>query len=162
MKKIPLTQGKVALVDDKDYEALMKWKWFYLTSPISKLGYAARTVKVNGKRKHILMHRVILNTPFGYQTDHVNGDGLDNRKVNLRIATRSQNQCNTNKRQDNTSGFKGVSWHKQNKRWQAYIGLKAKQIYLGLFKDKDEAALAYNEAAIKLHGEFAHLNQIDN
>lgn len=113
-----------------------------------------------GQRGTIFMHRVILNTPLGYETDHSNGDGLDNRKENLRIATASQNKWNRNKYKNNTSGYKGVSWEKDRGRWRAYIILKTERIHLGYFNDKHEAARAYNAAAIKYHGEFACLNQV--
>lgn len=155
MKEIPLTQGKVAIVDDEDYEALTKWKWCYHKNPRNNSGYAVGNSRnQDGKRITIRMHRVILDTPPGYETDHVNGNGLDNRKDNLRVATHSQNKWNTDKPADNTSGYKGVSWDKRKEKWQAQVRFNNKYIHLGRFKKKLEAAIAYNKAAIKYHGEF--------
>jgi len=160
MKKIPLTQGKFALVDDEDFEWLNQWKWYY--SKVGKDGiggYAMRKFRVNGKQKTIRMHRLINNTPDGMDTDHDNGNKLDNRRKNLRDATTSQNQINRKKGRGNySSRFKGVFWHKVTKKWHAQITLNGKRIHLGLFVSELAAAAAYDEAAIKFHGEFASLN----
>lgn len=158
MKYIKLTQNKRAVVDDKDYEILNKVKWHY--SDYGKTGYAKR-YNPNKKPYLLRMHRVILSAPKGMEVDHINGDGLDNRRENLRLATRAQNTLNRHLPPiNNTSGYKGVAWHKQNKRWRAYITVKYKQISLGLYDTKKEAAIAWNIAAIKYYGDFAHLNKI--
>ena len=162
MKQIPLTQGKVALVDDADYDRLMAMgKWHYTAQ-----GYAARSYgykrESDGRRsnKTILMHRMVFNTSEGMDTDHIDNDKLNNQRNNLRVCTRSENKQNCGKRCNNTSGYKGVSWSKSKKRWQVFIWIKYKQINLGIFTDKIEAAKVYNEAALKYHGEFARLNEI--
>jgi hypothetical protein len=106
------------------------------------------------------MQNVILPPPEGRLVDHENQDGLDNRRANLRIATRSQNNANQRRRKDNTSGYKGVVWHKRERRWQAQIQVEGKCLYLGGFDDPKDAAQAYNVAAFTHFGEFARLNEI--
>lgn len=156
MKKIKLTQGKVALVDDEDFEELNKHKWF-----IYSIGYAARYIRINKtKRKMISMHRIIMGRPAGMEVDHINHNILDNRKKNLRIVTHGQNMYNMKLSKSNTSGYKGVSWSKTAKKWSGLIQVNNKSIWLGNFKIKEDAAMAYNEAARKYHGEFAKLNKI--
>jgi hypothetical protein len=154
--KIPLSQGKFTIVGPKDYAYLMQWKWYY------NVGYAARTDRTSGQRT-IWMHRVILKRmsfkDFA-QTDHKDRDGLNNCRYNLRPATVSQNQCNANKPKNNTSGYKGISWHKQDRKWRARIQTNRKPIYLGCYDNLKEAADVYNEAACKYHGEFAVLNRV--
>lgn len=149
MRQIPLTQGKYALVDDDDFDWLNQWKWSF-----SGTRYAWRGKGVN----RILMHRLILNPAQGFFTDHKNGNGLDNRKSNLRIASLSQNQWNYSIPKSNTSGFKGVSWYKKTKRWQAQIKKYSKSIHIGYFKTRIQAAKAYNLKAKELFGEFALIN----
>jgi hypothetical protein len=151
MKEIILTQGKVAIVDDDDYEWLNRLKWRYNT------GYAGRTIGSRKNQKSVYMHRLILQVPDGLETDHINHDTLDNRKENLRICTRSENNCNrANKR--NTSGFHGVHFNKEYKEWYATIMVNRLKKYLGNFKTAEEAARAYDKAARELHREFANLN----
>lgn len=150
MREIVLTQGKVALVDDEDYEFLNQFKWLYHNK-----GYADRNLpRVNSKQKRQSMHRLINNTPEGFETDHIDGNKLNNQRSNLRMATPSQNQWNTNKRINNTSGFKGVSWHKGTKKWQAKINFKGKRKYLGLFDTPEAASQAYESKAKELFAEF--------
>ena len=150
MKKIKLSRGKYTIVDDEDFEWLNRWKWSY-----NSLGYA----RMGQNYKTILMHRLIMNTPHGMETDHINGNGLDNRRSNLRICTRSQNKMNTCLSSKNTSGYKGVCWNKNSKKWRAEIEYK-KSICLGYFDNKIDAAKAYNQKAKELFGEFAKLNKI--
>jgi hypothetical protein len=162
MKKITLTQGKFALVDDENYEDLIQFKWCAIR--VRNTFYAERSVRVNGKKRIERMHRRILGLKSGdgKRVDHINHDGLDNRNKNIRICTNRENQQNqTIKRSNNTSGYKGVHWHKQAKKWQAQIQVDSQYKYLGLFKSKVKAAQAYNDAAIKYFGEFANLNQIN-
>lgn len=152
MKEIPLTRGYVALVDDEDYDQLMKYKWLYLST-----GYAARNPR-NGDTSTttILMHRQILGLNGILQVDHISCDKLDNRRSNLRVVTPHQNCFNRGKNSNNRSGHKGVCWHSIGKKWRAYINLDRKQIHLGLFDDKMEAHKAYQRAASKYHGVCAH------
>lgn len=150
-KQIPLTQGKVAIVDDDMYEYLMQWKWSAIKSRSTY--YAKR----NGGfpfRKMILMHRVIMNTPDGMETDHRDHDGLNNTRANLRNCTRSQNLRNHKTR--NSSGFKGIKMHQG--KWRADIYVDGKRIYLGSSSNAEDAAKLYDEAAKKYFGEFANLN----
>ena len=162
MKEIQLTQGKVALVDDADYEYLNQWKWH--ANKNGNKFYASRSITVSqGKQKTISMHRVITkNINPKMHTDHLNGNGLDNRKINLRICTNSQNAMNQSKQINNTSGYKGVSYYKNsiNKKWMATIKINNIKIYLGLFTNPKDAAIAYNAAANNFFGEFAKLNEI--
>lgn len=156
MKTIKLTKGAVAIVDDEDFDELNKHKWH-----LHSEGYAIRTVW-NGKEKQtrLRMHRVIMKTPDGMDTDHLNGNRIDNRKENLRICTRSQNLRNSQKRSDNKSGYKGVAFHNFSGLFHAYIRVNKRQISLGYYKFPDDAAKAYNEAAKKYFGEFAKLNEV--
>jgi len=106
------------------------------------------------------MHRLILNVPENMQVDHINGNGLDNRKNNLRVCTSIENMRNMPLRKDTISGFKGVFWDSQSNKWQAQIYAKKRRFFLGRYLIKTDAALAYNKAALKYHGEFARINQI--
>ena len=158
MKIISLSQGKVAKVDDGDFDWLNQWKWSAHKN--RNTFYAVRAVRVGLKQKFLFMHRLILGLDFGdkRQADHINMDGLDNRRENLRIVTASENRCNRGKTKANTSGYKGVSWHKQLKKWRADIQVNGKFKHLGLFYDPVEAARAYDLAAKRLHGDFATTN----
>jgi len=155
-RQIPLTQGKFAIVDDEDYKWLSQQKWYY--SLDKRTGYALRKIIVNGKHTSQRMHRAILGLKRGEITDHVNRNGLDNRRCNLRKCTQSQNNRNSRKNRNNTSGYIGVSWNKEKGRWSAYIKCNTKQIHLGYFDDLEQAAQAYDIAALELHGAFATLN----
>jgi hypothetical protein len=152
MKKIPLTQGKFALVDDEDYGVLVLRKWHY-----SHYGYAAAR---GGRNKTTYMHRVLSSPPLGLEVDHINGDRLDNRRENLRNVTRRQNNMNRKSRKNTSSQFKGVHFRKDTKKYTAYIDHGKNRVRLGCFNTEKGAALAYNEAAIKRFGEFARLNII--
>lgn len=154
-KQIKLTKGWRTVVDDDDYDELSKHKWHYCN------GYAQRYTGGRLHRKTLLMHRVITNAPAGYEVDHINRDRLDNRRCNLRICTRGQNQMNKNTRRDNTSGYRGVVYHKRTKRWRANINAGGAGVHLGYFDSSADAARAYNAAALRFHGEFARLNVIE-
>lgn len=138
MKKIPLTQGKYALVDNEDYLELSKYKWQY------NKGYAKRGVFNGTNMSDVFMHRVINNTPDGMDTDHINRDRLDNRKENLRSCTRKVNSYNAGHQKNNRLGVKGV--HMRGKRFRAVIGDNYKRIHLGYFDTIEEASNAYMQA----------------
>lgn len=156
----PKYPNKFALVDNKDYKWLNQWKWHVCKDSNYARWYVCRGKSINGKMKVILMHRFIMNTPKKMHTDHINHDALDNRRDNLRICTVSQNVCNQRKQPNHTSKYKGVTWHKQNKYWMAQIVCNYKHYYLGCFVNEKDAAKAYNKAAKKQFGEFAHLNDM--
>jgi hypothetical protein len=160
MKRIPLTQGKVALVDDEDYVWLSQWKW--CAHLVGKKWYAVHNHYEGPIQHHWRMHRLIMKAGKGKQVDHINGDGLDNRKENLRFCTHTGNMRNAGPHCDGSSGYKGVYWHRKNSRWQAHITINGKQRYLGHFRVKEDAARCYNEAASKHYGEFAWLNPLPN
>jgi hypothetical protein len=153
MKMIPLTQGKVALVDDEDFEYLMQWVWS--ASRNTGTYYAIRN-DYTGKHKVIFMHRVILNAPSNTMVDHANRNGLDNRRSNLRLCTSSQNTANSGPRSNNKSGYKGV--RKKRGKWSAETNLLGKRIHIGTFDTPEQAARAYDAEVKKLFGVFAWLN----
>ena len=168
MKKINISTktfpNKFAIVNDENFEYLNQWKWHIDN------GYACRKEYLKGedgkfdssKYRYIYMHNLIIDCPKDKIIDHKNFNGLDNRKSNLRIATWQQNMQNRRTKKG-SSGFKGVFFSsdgKRRKRWSASLVIKHKNINLGRFLTKEEAALAYNEAAKQYFGEFAYLNQI--
>jgi HNH endonuclease/AP2 domain len=151
MKRIEINQGKHALVDDADYERLSRYKWYLVGS-----GYVGRNLKKGDPSPHRRMHRMILDVAPDESVDHINGDKLDNRKCNLRLSTTSQNLANR-------PGLKGRKYkgvHLNHGAYMATISYNNTAHYLGRFKTPEEAATAYNEAAKKIHGEFACLNEI--
>lgn len=157
MKQIQLTQDKVTVVDDADFDWLSQWKWFAHFNFYN--WYAARTVwQLDGKSHTVKMHRIIIAAGDGTEIDHIDGDGLNNRRDNLRVVTHQQNMFNRSTTRKNISGFKGVTWHKRDLIWQVNIGCNGKTKYLGSFHDAEEAARVYDAAARKLFGEFARLN----
>ena len=156
MKKIKLTQGKFALVDDEDFEKFNKIKWF-----CNGMGYACRSLHPNTSScKSIYLHKEIMNNPLNMEVDHINGNPLDNRKINLRKCSHQENGRNLKISKRNTIGYKGLYFYRKIKRWQVYITCNYKHIYVGIFKSKKDAALAYNQKARELFGEFARLNQL--
>lgn len=155
-KEIPLTQGKVALVDDEDYERLSRFKWY--ANKNRRIWYAC-----TNQNQLILMHRLILDAKPNEACDHINRDGLDNRRSNLRIATNQQNHWNQAKcRHRNglpvSSVYKGVSFKRHRGRWEAAIVVQGRQVYLGRFLNELDAALAYDRAALHFFGCFARPN----
>jgi hypothetical protein len=158
MKFIRLTQGKIAMVDDEDFEWLSESSWHYSKSnKEDRYGYAKRPG--TGKTALDRMHRVIMKARDGVDVDHVDGNGINNQKSNLRICTKHQNRFNTKIPSANTSGFKGVGFHKKARKWRARVKLNGKENHIGLFVDKIEAAKAYDELATKLFGKFARTNK---
>jgi hypothetical protein len=159
MKEIPLTQGKVALVDDEDFDFINQWKWSACKS--GKTYYATRKKRIAGKDKGFSMHRVLLGIKRRYIfCDHKDGNGLDNRRANIRISSRRQNQANKDPLPGRTSKFMGVSFRKDTKKWQVAISYRGHSIHLGTYSDEILAAKTYNKVAIEVHGEFARLNVI--
>lgn len=157
MKEIPLTQDKVALIDDEDFERVNQYKW-YAVKAVTGAWYA-RTI-INGDL--VYMHQLIMNTTGQLEIDHKDCNGLNNQKFNLRYCTRSQNQMNKNKRKNATSSkFKGVSWDYQHQKWRAEICKDYETYHLGRFVDEIEAAKTYDKAALKLFGEYARPNFVE-
>ena len=164
MKYIPLSgkraAGRLAIVDDADYGKLNKYSWSVMGKGYVRAGTSKN---VNGKHVTISfnMSRVIMDPPKGMQVDHINGDKLDNRKCNLRVCTNAENCRNRSryKGSTNVSGYKGVYWHKVNRKWVVMIKVNQKIHYLGSFRNKQTAANIYNAAASKYFGNFAVLNK---
>jgi hypothetical protein len=152
MKIIELTQGKTAICDDEDYDRLIKHGWVYQPGRFGE-EYARACIKQKG----ILMHRFILNPPKYMEIDHVNGNGLDNRKCNIRICTHAENMRNRKNQSNNTSGHKGVHWDKQKNKWLVYAGKNNKRYYGGTYENIVDACSAQDKLSIKLYGEFARI-----
>jgi hypothetical protein len=149
---IPLTQGRFALIDPEDFNKIKNYKWSLLDQKNGIFYATTNLLPDEGRKTTIRMHRLILETKK--MVDHINGDGLDNRKNNLRVCTRQENAFNSKKFNTNKSGYKGVCWHKQAKKWRAYIVINYRQISLGVFDTPEEAAKVYLAKAKELQGEF--------
>jgi hypothetical protein len=150
-RKIPLTQGKYAIVDPDDFHRLREYKW-HASRRYYKF-YATRKIpnRKGEKGKTVHMHREVAHTPDGMMCDHINGRTLDNRKANLRSATALQNTWNSRKHsQSCSSKNKGVWFHKSIQKWTAMIKARSKRIHLGTFENEIEAAKAYDKAAKKI------------
>lgn len=153
---ITLSQGKVALVDDSDFASLSQHRWYAMET--NGIWYAARkSTKGEGKRTTVLMHRQVLNPHRPYEVDHINHDGLDNRRNNLRLCRHSQNMANQ-RCSRGSSRYKGVFWEKGKRRWRSEIKVNQRSRTIGRFSDEVSAALAYDLAAIETFGLFAHPN----
>ncbi len=148
MIEIPLSRGLFAFVDDDDFDLVSKYKWYAAKQPNTY--YAVMDVVLNGKKKTIWMHRLINKTPEDFKTDHINGDGLDNRKSNLRTVDHANNMINSHKwRKNKISKYRGVTWHKGNNRWYSQITVDYKNIYLGSFTNEEDAKKAFDLAREK-------------
>ena len=156
MKIIKLTMGHETMVDDEDFEYLNQWKWHVLCGK-GKI-YAASTIKINNKQTTIYLHQMILRPMPGYETDHLDSNGLNNCRGNLRYATHTQNNRNRKKRKSTTSIYKGVCWHRKKMEWRSEIRLNGTKKWLGAFYNEVDAALAYDRKAKELFGEFARTN----
>lgn len=156
MKEIQLNRGRVALVDDDDYEKLVKFRWITTSG-----GYVVTSKSVCNRTVNTLMHRMIMGCSRGdgLIIDHKDKNPLNNQKSNLRLCNKSQNAANANKR-ESASKYIGVTWVKREKIWVAQITKNYQNYYLGRYKNEEDAGLAYNKKAIELHGEFANLNKI--
>ncbi len=160
VRYIPLTRGYYAIVDAEDYEKLSKYKWYAQIKKNTDIIYACRAsyYSENGKRcrRTIMMHREIMNPPDGMVVDHINSNGLNNRRCNLRACTHAQNLRAARPRPGTQSPFIGVT--RRGDRWRARIRYLGEDCYLGTFDDPVEAARARDRRAIELFGEFARLN----
>ena len=152
MKTIPLTQGKVTIVDDEDFDELNKYKWC-----ISASGYAVRNRSRKIGKILLYMAKEILPCSTGIVVDHINGNKLDNRKKNLRRCTQAENSRNRHST-GGFSGIRGVTWHPQSRKWRALIMLNGKSVHIGLFEIKEDAGRAYDKKSKELFGEFCSPN----
>lgn len=150
--RVPLSRGAVAIIDAADAGLVAGKNWYR-----SSAGYAVTKATIEGKQATVLMHRLICQTPKDLDTDHINGDRLDNRRGNLRIATRSQNMLNTGAYSTNRSGYKGVCWATGPQRWKAQALRNGKMISLGYYTSAEEAHAAYIAFVAKHDGEFARV-----
>lgn len=150
MKEIKLTQGKIAFIDDEDYEIVSQFKWYY-----HQTGYAFTS---DGKGGKLRMHYAIMARLPKFQVDHINGNRLDNRRHNLRHVKALYNCWNKGLPSNNTTGYKGVDWDKKAKKWRARIKINYKNYYLGTFDNALDAAQAYNNAALENFGKYTRLN----
>ncbi len=157
MKKISLTQGKFAQIDDLDYEIVKNYKWH--ASKCGKVSYAAHKFYSLEGSKTVYMHRMLFPLIKEGQIDHIDGNGLNNQRENLRVCTISQNKQNVGLTKSNTSGFKGVSYHKMGKKWQVKIRIGKENRYLGLFNTKEEAGEVYRKASLEHHKEFSNFSR---
>ncbi|MCG7852853.1 MAG: HNH endonuclease, partial [Methanosarcinaceae archaeon] len=158
-RRIRFSGPRYAKVDPEDYERLAGYEWFCAKRRGNFYGARMGAIGESGKRGIVYMHREVIEVGKGMVADHVNHDGADNRKANLRAATRGENGCNKRMRRvAGTSKYKGVMFKKSRGKWVARIGVGGRQIHLGYFEDEIDAAKAYDNAARKYHGEFAALN----
>lgn len=155
MKKIFLTQGKIAIVDDDDFERLSRYKWHYMRKKCASPGYASRSFPGQG---NLSMHRFIMGAKKGQIVDHINGDTLDNRRANLRFCEHKENSRNQRKRRITQSKYKGLSRAKGRSIWQVQISVNGKKTTVGNFASEEDAARAYDKAARMYYGEFAATN----
>lgn len=162
MQTIVLTKGKVAVIDDIDYESVSSFRWYARKNERGNW-YAATSMRIDGKRRQVHMHRFIYGADLIQKilVDHVNGDGLDNRRENLRAATHQQNTIHSKKRSGcYTSAFKGVHYSRTHNRWVAKLYSKGRLVMKRRFKTEREAALEYNHKVIEIHGNYAVLNKV--
>lgn len=161
MRSISLTQGKVAVVDDHNFDWLNEWKWYAqrVQNGAREVFYAARALpRVGGRQEKVYMHQQIGNRLGFIQVDHRDLNGLNNLDSNLRDATNSQNRANSGKMPGTSSRFKGVSWFSRKLKWAAQVTVFQRKVFLGYFVDEIDAALAYDRAARFFFGEFARCN----
>jgi len=149
---IPLTQGRFAIVDGEDYDRLRRYKWRVYNG-----GQTCYAIRTEGQTT-VRMHRQIMVAPKSLLVDHIDHNGLNNRRSNLRVCTNSQNQHNQRIRLGGRSKYKGVVWHHRDRCWVAQIRINGRRLYLGCFDNEVDGAIAYDRKAIELFGEFAHVN----
>lgn len=156
---VTLTQGFEAVIDAQDAALVEAWNWAAQVRETAV--YAFRKPRENGAQRMTYLHRVLMGEPKGLVVDHIDGDTLNNRRSNLRVATHAENGRNSRRSRANTSGFKGVWWHRRGSKWRAGICVAGKKIFLGGFSTPEEAHAAYVAAATVLHGEFANSGKGD-
>jgi len=154
--RIPLNHGKFAVIDSEDWFRVSGYNWRCRLD--GNTYYAYTFCRINGRQKRIFMHRLILNAPNHKLVDHIDGNGLNNRKTNLRLCNYTQNAWNRRPAAGGHSKYKGVTWNNNSKKWYVRICKDYKSIYLGCFDNEIEAALAYDRKAEELFCEFAYLN----
>lgn len=157
MKEIVLTQGKVALIDDADYAWLNERRWH--AKKMAGIWYAARFQRLGGKGVTILMHREIMATPGGLVVDHIDGDGLNCQRGNMRNCPQRDNIMNQRPQRARSSKYRGVRWRKGD-RWEARIKINGRAMQLGCFATQEDAARSYNAAARTYFGAFARVNEL--
>jgi hypothetical protein len=158
-RRIPLSKGKFAIVDPEDHERLSKYKWYTCKRDNTYYAIRGKWSPVLKKRQTIAMHSEIIDVPEGLFVDHINHNGWDNRKANLRPATAADNARNSRYQKINTtSKYRGVWYNKQTRKWRAIIFVHQRSIHLGYFENQIQTAKAYDKAARKYYGEFAVLN----
>jgi hypothetical protein len=152
---VPLTQGFESVIDSSDIHLIEGFNWYAMRQ--KQTVYAFRNEIIDGKASLVSIHRTIAGHPHGMQVDHRDGNGLNNRKSNLRIATHQQNNLNRRFSEKNSSGLKGVSWCKERNKWLSQIQIAGKSFNLGRFDTKEDAYNAYCAYSKKLHGEFGRV-----
>lgn len=158
IRHIPLTKGHFSIVDADDAPFLSMYSWHSVSRKGSRTIYAKRNkLAMHNETKRMAMHEVIMARPAGMSIDHINGNGLDNRRCNLRVCTHAENSRNTRHRSDNTSGHKGVRFQKSSGNWVAEISAAGVRHYLGSYAEKSQAVAAYQAAAAEKHGNFARV-----
>jgi hypothetical protein len=155
MIEFPVGDSAWAMIDEVDLPLVIKHAWYPAKG--KDTSYAMFRTMGAGT---VYMHRLIAGAAKGFDVDHIDGNGLNNRRNNLRVCTHAQNIANQRISRANTSGFKGVSWDKRRGAWEAHIKFQQKKRFLGYFSDKADAARAYNAKAVELFGEFASINQV--
>lgn len=154
--ELKLRDGDITLVDEEDFAELSKWRWY------SRNGYVLRVMLSSEEGYHrgrkVSMHRVIMNCPNGFEVDHIDGNGLNNRRENLRVVTHLQNAANKRSNANTSSKYRGVNWCKKDKRWRAQIMYKYVPYHLGNFESEVDAALAYDTKAREFWKEFGRYN----
>jgi hypothetical protein len=158
--KIPLTKGQFVKVDPEDYIWLAQFRWHCKVNKDAI--YAVRCVTENGRERRVYLHRVLMNTPDGLVCDHINHDGLDDRKANLRNCTIAQNNANRRSARGASSRYIGVSRDRRRDKWVAHIKKDGDEKYLGSYDVEEDAARAYDAAAWAQHGQYANLNFPEN
>ncbi len=155
---VPLTRNQITVIDEEDAPLVLPHSW-RVQAVKPGVFYAARSVRIEGQPRTLYLHRMLMGAQPGQKVDHINGDRLDNRRsLNLRLCTESQNRANAGLRSNNTSGFKGVSWSKDSKKWTTFVRIHGRGRHYGYFDDPRDAAIAYDVAATELFGDFARLN----